>query len=105
MVESLLTLQLVDGMMDDGTRGSTSKECIGLGIGNMASGLTGGMGGCALIGQSLINVESGGTSRLSGMAMSIFLAGGLIFAAPLIGQVPIAALVGIMLLVCQSTFS
>jgi len=63
------------------------------------------MGGCALIGQSLINVQSGGTSRLSGIAMSHFLAVGLLFAAPLLGQVPIAALVGVMLLVCQSTFS
>lgn len=63
------------------------------------------MGGCALIGQSLINVQSGGTSRLSGIAMSLFLAAGLIGAAPLLGQVPIAALVGVMLLVCQSTFS
>jgi len=63
------------------------------------------MGGCALIGQSLINVQSGGTSRLSGMAMSIFLAFGLVGAAPLLGQVPIAALVGVMLLVCHSTFA
>ena len=71
----------------------------------MFSGLTGGQGGCALIGQSLINVQSGGTSRLSGVAMSLFLALGLIAAAPVLGQVPIAALVGVMLLVCQSTFA
>ena len=62
--ESLLTLQLVDGIADDGNRGSTRQECIGQGLGNVASGLTGGMGGCALLGQSLINVQSGGTSRL-----------------------------------------
>ena len=105
LVESLLTLQLVDGLVDDGTRGSTRFECIGQGLGNTFSGLTGGMGGCALIGQSLINVQSGGTSRLSGMSMALFLGTGLICAAPLLGQVPIAALVGVMLLVCHSTFS
>ena len=105
LVESLLTLQLVDGLVDDGTRGSTSGECVGQGLGNVASGLTGGMGGCALIGQSLINVQSGGTSRLSGIAMALFLGLGLVSAAPQLGKVPIAALVGVMLLVCQSTFS
>ena len=63
------------------------------------------MGGCALIGQSLINVQSGGTSRLSGMTMSAFLGLGIFAAAPLLGQVPVASLVGVMLLVCYSTFS
>jgi SulP family sulfate permease len=105
LIESLLTLQLVDGMVDDGRRGSTRAECVGQGLGNFFSGLTGGMGGCALIGQSLINVQSGGTSRLSGVAMATFLAANLVFLAPLLGQVPIAALVGVMLLVCQSTFA
>jgi len=105
LVESLLTMQLIDGIVDDGTRGSTRQESVGQGFGNLFSGLTGGMGGCALIGQSLINVQSGGTSRLSGLAMSIFLGVGLVCAAPLLGRVPIAALVGVMLLVCHSTFS
>lgn len=105
LVESLLTLQLIDGIVDDGTRGSTRQECVGQGLGNVISGLSGGMGGCALIGQSLVNVQSGGTSRLSGITMALFLALGLICAAPLLGQVPIAALVGVMLLVCHSTFS
>ena len=92
--------------MDDGKRGSTRQECIGQGLGNIAAGLTGGIGGCALLGQSLINVESGGgLSRLSGMAMAIFLALGIVAAAPLLAAVPVAALVGVMLLVCQSTFS
>ena len=104
-VESLLTLQLVDGIADDGNRGSTRQECIGQGLGNLASGLTGGQGGCALIGQSLINVEAGGTSRLSGMVMAGGLAAGLVSAAPLLGRIPIAALVGVMLLVCKQTFS
>ena len=74
------------------------------GLGNVASGLTGGMGGCVLIGQSLINVGNGGTSRLSGIAMSAFLAAGIVGAAPLLGKVPIAALVGVMLVVCQARF-
>lgn len=105
-IESLLTLQLLDGIIDDGTRGSTKREVIGQGIGNLASGLTGGIGGCALIGQSLINAQSGGgVSRLSGMSMAMFLALGIVACAPLLGQIPVVALVGVMLLVCQSTFS
>ena len=105
-IESLLTLQLVDGMVDDGKRGSTSKECIGQGTGNLLSGLFGGIGGCALVGQSVINVQSGGgVSRWSGMSMALFLALGIVAAAPLLGAVPVASLVGVMLLVCQSTFS
>jgi len=105
-IESLLTMQLVDGIVDDGTRGSTRRECIGQGLGNIASALTGGIGGCALLGQSLINVESGGgASRISGMSMAVFLGLGIVCFAPLLGQVPVAALVGVMLLVCQSTFS
>lgn len=105
LIESLLTMQLIDGIVDDGTRGSTRKECFGQGVGNIASGLTSGMGGCALLGQSLINVDAGGTSRVSGIALSLFLATGIVATAPLLGQVPIAALVGVMLLVCQATFS
>jgi SulP family sulfate permease len=105
-IESLLTIQLLDGMADDGHRGSTKKECVGQGLGNVAAGLVGGIGGCALLGQSVINVESGGgKSRLSGMSMALFLAFGIIAAAPLLGSVPIAAMVGVMFTVCQSTFS
>ena len=105
-IESLLTLQLLDGIIDDGTRGSTKREVIGQGIGNLASGLTGGIGGCALIGQSLISAQSGGgVSRLSGMSMAMFLALGIVSFAPLLGQIPVVALAGVMLLVCQSTFS
>lgn len=105
-IESLLTLQLLDGIIDDGKRGSTKREMIGQGIGNFASGLTGGIGGCALIGQSLINAQSGGgVSRLSGMSMAIFLALGIVSFAPLLGQIPVVVLAGVMLLVCQSTFS
>ena len=60
LIESLLTLQLVDGLVDDGTRGSTSAECRGQGLANVAAGLSGGIGGCALIGQSLIATDAGG---------------------------------------------
>ena len=105
-IESLLTLQLLDGIVDDGKRGSTKKEVIGQGIGNLASGLTGGIGGCALIGQSLISAQSGGgISKISGISMAIFLALGIVSFAPLLGQIPVVALAGVMLLVCQSTFS
>lgn len=105
-LESLLTMQLLDGMIDDGTRGSAKKECVGQGSGNILAGLTGGIGGCALLGQSIINVQSGGgVSRWSGMSMALFLAVGIVAAAPLLGGVPVASLVGVMLLVCQSTFS
>lgn len=105
-IESLLTMQIVDGMVDDGKRGSTKQECIGQGCGNLMSGLTGGIGGCALLGQSIINVQSGGGgSRWSGMSMALFLAVGIVYGAPLLGTVPVASLVGVMLLVCQATFS
>ena len=105
-IESLLTLQLLDGMVDDGQRGSTKQECIGQGCGNVLAGFTGGIGGCALLGQSIINVQSGGGgSKWSGMSMALFLATGIVIAAPLLGAVPVASLVGVMLLVCHSTFS
>jgi len=105
-IESLLTMQLLDGIADDGERGSTKKECLGQGLGNMASGFVGGIGGCALLGQSVICAESGGLkNRLSGMSMALFLALGIVAGAPLLAAVPIAALVGVMLTVCMSTFS
>ena len=105
-IESLLTMQLLDGMVDDGQRGSTRQECIGQGCGNVLAGFTGGIGGCALLGQSIINVQSGGGgSKWSGMSMALFLATGIVIAAPLLGAVPVASLVGVMLLVCHSTFS
>lgn len=89
-IESLLTLQLLDGIIDDGKRGSTKKEVIGQGIGNFAAGMTGGIGGCALIGQSLISAQSGGgVSRLSGISMAIFLALGIVSFAPLLGETPV----------------
>mmetsp|Transcript_30834 Transcript_30834/g.46778 ORF Transcript_30834/g.46778 Transcript_30834/m.46778 type:complete len:571 (-) Transcript_30834:2421-4133(-) len=106
-LESLLTMQLIDGMMnkDNGKESSASQECIGQGSGNILSGLTGGIGGCALLGQSLINVQNGGgISRWSGMSMGLFLALGIVVGAPLLANVPVASLVGVMLMVCYSTF-
>ena len=77
--QDLRNKALLDGIIDDGTRGSTKREVIGQGIGNLAAGMTGGIGGCALIGQSLINAQSGGgVSRLSGMSMALFLALGIV---------------------------
>jgi len=107
-LESLLTMQLIDGMLkdeDDNNKSSASKECIGQGSGNILSGLTGGIGGCALLGQSMINVQNGGgISRWSGMSMGLFLALGIVVGAPLLANVPVASLVGVMLMVCYSTF-
>ncbi|CAJ1402379.1 unnamed protein product [Effrenium voratum] len=105
LIESLLTLQLVDGLMDDGKRGDTRKECIGQGLGNIASGLTGGMGGCAMIGQTQVNIQAGARGRLAGISMALLLGLGIVAAAPALGQVPVAALVGIMFVVCESTFA
>ena len=102
LIESLLTLTLIDGITE--TRGSTRRECVGQGLGNLVSGLFSGMGGCALIGQSLINVNSGGRGRLSGIAMSLALAVGILFAAPALGQVPVASVAGLMFMVCIKTF-
>ena len=105
-IKSLLTLQLVDGMVDDGERGSPDKECVAQGLGNVASGLFGGIGGSAVVGETILNIEGGGAStRLSGMFISLLLGLGIFAAGPLIGSIPVASLVGIMLLVSQKTFS
>lgn len=101
-----MLLFFINSMVDDGKRGSTRRECVGQGAGNVVSGLFGGIGGCALLGQSIINVQNGGgVSRWSGMSMALFLALGIVAAAPLLGQVPVASLVGVMLVVCFQTFS
>ena len=103
LIESLLTLNLVDELTD--TRGSGNRECVAQGIGNILSGLFGGMGGCAMIGQSIINVKSGGRGRLSGIVASITLLCFVLFASKLIEQIPIAALVGVMFMVVIGTFA
>ena len=103
LIESLMTLNLVDEIT--GTRGNGNRECIAQGSANMLNGLFGGMGGCAMIGQSIINVDSGGRGRLSGAFAAVALLAFILFAAPLIEQIPIAALVGVMFMVVIGTFA
>ncbi|ADM08368.1 sulfate transporter family protein [Parvularcula bermudensis HTCC2503] len=103
LIESLLTLNLVGEITQQ--RGGASKECVAQGMANTATGLFGGMGGCAMIGQSMINVRSGGRMRLSGIAAALFLLSFILFAAPLIEQIPLAALVGVMFMVVIGTFA
>jgi len=102
LVESLLTLQLVDEITE--TRGQPNRECAALGAANITCGFFGGMGGCALVGQSVINLESGGRGRLSGITAALALLTFILFLAPLIEQVPLAALVGLMFMVVIGTF-
>jgi SulP family sulfate permease len=103
LIESLLTLNLVGEMT--GRRGGASQECIAQGLANTVTGVFGGMGGCAMIGQSMINVKSGGRTRLAGIAAALFLLIFILFAAPLIEQIPLAALVGVMFMVVIGTFA
>ena len=103
LIESLLTLNLVAEMTN--TRGGASKECVAQGTANIVTGFFGGMGGCAMIGQSMINVKSGGRTRIAGIAAALFLLSFILFAAPLIEQIPLAALVGVMFMVVIGTFA
>ncbi len=103
LIESLMTLNLIDEMTE--TRGSGNRECVAQGSANILNGLFGGMGGCAMIGQSIINVSSGGRGRLSGIVAAIALLGFVLFGASLIEQIPIAALVGVMFMVVIGTFA
>jgi SulP family sulfate permease len=98
-----MTLNLIDELTD--TRGNGNKECMAQGGANIVNGLFGGMGGCAMIGQSLINVNSGGKGRLSGIVAAVALLMFILFGAPLINLVPIAALVGVMFMVVIGTFA
>jgi SulP family sulfate permease len=102
LIESLLTLSLIDEVTN--TRGRGNRECMGQGIANTVTGLFGGMGGCAMIGQSMINVNSGGRQRLSGVSAALFLLMFVLFASPLIERIPMAALVGVMFVVVVATF-
>jgi len=102
LIESLLTLTVVDEMT--GTRGRANKECIAQGASNMVNGVFGGMGGCAMIGQSMININSGGRGRLSGITAALALLAFILFASGLIEVVPLAALVGVMFIVVLGTF-
>ena len=103
LIESLLTLNLVGEIT--GKRGGASQECVAQGLANTATGFFGGMGGCAMIGQSMINVKSGGRTRLSGLAAALFLLLFIMVASPLIEQIPLAALVGVMFMVVIGTFA
>ncbi|WP_260999156.1 SulP family inorganic anion transporter [Thalassolituus hydrocarboniclasticus] len=102
LIESLLTVTVIDEMTN--TRGRGNKECVAQGTANVVTGFFGGMGGCAMIGQSMINVSSGGRGRLSGIAAALFLLSFILFASPLIEQIPIAALIGVMFMVVIGTF-
>lgn len=103
LIESLMTLNLIDELTE--TRGNSNKECIAQGSANVVTGLFGGMGGCAMIGQSIINIKGGGRGRLSGIVAAAALLAFILFASNLIEQVPIAALVGVMFMVVIGTFS
>lgn len=103
LIESLMTLNLVDELTE--TRGNGNRECFAQGAANIANGFFGGMGGCAMIGQSIINIQSGGRSRISGVVASLGLLCFILFGASMIEMVPIAALVGVMFMVVIGTFA
>ncbi len=102
LIESLLTLTLVDELTE--TRGRGNKECIAQGAANLTCGFFGAMGGCAMIGQSMININSGGRGRLSGITAAVVLLAFVLVASPVIEMVPVAALVGVMFMVVLGTF-
>lgn len=102
LVESLLTLNLIDEITE--TRGRSNKECVAQGTANIITGLFSGMGGCAMIGQSLINISSGARARLSGIVASVMLLVFIMFGASYIEQLPMAALTGVMIMVAIGTF-
>ncbi len=103
LIESLMTLTLVDELTE--TRGSGNRECVAQGIANITNGFFGGMGGCAMIGQSIINIKSGGRGRLSGIVAALALLAFILFASTYIEMIPIAALVGVMFMVVIGTFA
>jgi len=102
LIESLMTMTLVDEITE--TKGQGNRECVGQGVANIACGLFGGMGGCAMVGQSLINVNSGGRGRLSGVTAAVCLLLFVLFLSPWIQMIPMAALVGVMFMVVIGTF-
>ncbi len=103
LLETLLTLNLTDEITE--SRGYPDRECTALGAANMVSGLFGGMGGCAMIGQTMINLSSGGRGRLSGVVAGVMILLFVLFLSPLIERIPLAALVGVMFVVAQQTFA
>lgn len=103
LLETLLTLNLTDEITE--SRGYPDRECVALGAANMVSGLCGGMGGCAMIGQTVINLSSNGRGRLSGVVAGVMILLFVLFLSPLIERIPLAALVGVMFVVAQQTFA
>ena len=103
LIESLLTLNLVGEITNK--KGGASKECLAQGISNTVTGFFGGMGGCAMIGQSMINVKSGGRTRIAGISAAIFLLIFILYTSSLIELIPIASLVGVMFMVVIGTFA
>lgn len=103
LIESLMTLNLIDELTE--TRGNSNRECLAQGGANVVTGFFGGMGGCAMIGQSIINIKGGGRGRLSGIVAALALLAFILFASGLIERVPIAALVGVMFMVVIGTFA
>jgi sulfate permease, SulP family len=103
LLESLLTAQIVDDLTD--TPSNKDRESVGQGVANIASGFIGGMAGCAMIGQSVINVKSGGRGRLSALVAGVVLLLLVVFAGPWVSMIPMAALVAVMIMVSIGTFS
>jgi SulP family sulfate permease len=103
LLESMMTASIVDELTD--TTSNKSRECVGQGVANIATGLIGGMAGCAMIGQSVINVKSGGRGRLSTFVAGFFLLILVVFLGPWVQQIPMAALVSVMIMVSIGTFS
>ena len=103
LIESLLTLNLVGEMTNK--RGGASQECVAQGVANTVTGFFGGMGGCAMIGQSMINVRSGGRTRIAGIAAALFLLLFILVGSRIIEIIPLAALVGVMFMVVIGTFA
>lgn len=103
LLESMMTASIVDELTD--TPSNKNRECVGQGIANIATGCIGGMAGCAMIGQSMINVKSGGRGRLSTLVAGVFLLVLVVFSGPWVKQIPMAALVAVMVMVSIGTFS
>ncbi|EJL70043.1 SulP family inorganic anion transporter [Chryseobacterium populi] len=102
LIESLLTLSMVDEITD--SKGSANRESVAQGLANMTNGFFGGMGGCAMVAQTLVNLNAGSRARLSGIIASVTILIIILFGAPLIGKIPMAALAGVMMMVAISTF-
>ncbi len=103
LIETLLTLNLLDTIT--GTRGRPNREALAQGAANLVTGFFGGMGGCAMVGQSMINVNSGATRRLAGIVSALLLLGFVVFGSSVIERIPLAALIGVMFVICQKTFA